>query len=71
MTLIHDIATLTLIMFMPKITELNYRIILDTLASCNYDKESFLLLEFLSAAFSLLMVILQTNSFLFLTISLK
>ena len=37
---------------------------LDTLASRNHDKESFLLLEFLSVAFSLLVIMLQTNSFL-------
>ena len=34
----------------------------DTLASHNYDKESFLLLEFFSAAFSLIVIMLQTNS---------
>ena len=35
---------------------------LDTLASHNHDKESFLLLEFLSAALSLLVIMLQTSS---------
>ena len=35
---------------------------LKKVCNCNYDKESFLLLEFLSAVFSLLVIILQTNS---------
>ena len=48
-------ATLTLIVFMLQIIELRIEEqYLDTLASCNYDKESsLLLLEFLSVAFSL------------------
>ena len=47
----HNTATLTLIMFMLQITELRSKEqYLDTLDSCNYDKDSFLL-EFLSAAF--------------------
>ena len=35
----------------------------DTLDTHNCDNKSFLLLEFFSAAFSLLLIILQTNSF--------
>ena len=62
MTFVCNTATFTLIMFMLQITELRSKEqYLDTLASCNYDKESFLL-EFLSVAFSLLMIIPQTNS---------
>ena len=71
---IHDIATLTLIVFMLLIIELRIgEQYLDTLASCNYDKESsLLLLEFLSVAFSLLVIMLQTNSSLWsFAISLK
>ena len=49
--------------FMLQITKRSKEQYLDTLAACNYDKESsLLLLEFLSAAFSLLMITLQTNS---------
>ena len=63
MTFVCNTATFTLIMFMLQITELRskeqYR---DTLASCSYDKES-LLLEFLSVAFSLIVITPQTNSF--------
>ena len=51
------------IVFMLQITELKEQY-LDTLASRNYAKESFLL-EFLSAAFSLLVITLQTNSSLY------
>ena len=61
MTCVCNTATFTLIVFVLQITELKEQY-LDTLASHNYDKESFLLLEFLSAAFSLLMIMLQTNS---------
>ena len=63
MTFVRNSATFTLIMFMLQITELKEQY-LDTLASCNYDKESFLL-EFLSVAFSPLMIMLQTNSSLY------
>ena len=41
---------------------------LDTLASHNYDKDSFLF-KFLSGAFLLLMIILQTNSSLCFVVS--
>ena len=62
MTLVCNTATFTLIVFMLQITELKSKEqYLDTLASRNYDKESFLL-EFLSVAFPLLVIILQTNS---------
>ena len=62
MTFVCNTATFTLIMFMLQIIELRSKEqYLDTLASCNYDKEPFLL-EFLCAAFSLLMIIPQTNS---------
>ena len=62
MTFVCNTATFTLIMFMLQITELRSKEQYpDTLASCNYDKESFLL-EVLSVAFSLLMIIPQTNS---------
>ena len=55
-------TTLTLIVFMLQITKGSKEQYLGTLAACNYDKESsLLLLEFLSAAFSLLMIMLQTN----------
>ena len=55
--------TFTLIMFMLQTTKRSKEQYLDTLAVCNYDKESsLLLLEFLSAAFSLLLIMLQTNS---------
>ena len=67
MTFICNTATFTLIMFMLQITELKEQY-LDTLASHNYDKESFLL-EFLSAAFSLLMIMLQTNSSVYFGLS--
>ena len=63
MTFVHNTATFTLIMFMLQITELKEQY-LDTFASCNYDKESFLL-EFLSATFSPLMIMLQTKSSLY------
>ena len=62
MTFVHNTATFTLIMFMLQITELRSKEqYLDTLTSCNFDKEPFLL-EFLSVAFSLLVIIPQTNS---------
>ena len=62
MTFVCNTATFTLIMFMLQITELRSKEqYLETLASCNYDKESFLL-ELLSVAFILLMIIPQTNS---------
>ena len=62
MSFVCNTATFTLIMFMLQITELrSIEQYLDTLASHNYDKES-LLLEFLSVAFSLLVIIPQTNS---------
>ena len=62
MTFVCNTATFTLIVFMLQITELRSKEqYLDTLASCNYNKEPFLL-EFLSAAFSLLVIIPQTNS---------
>ena len=62
MTFVFNTTTFTLIVFMLQITELRSKEqYLDTLVSCNYDKEPFLL-EFLSAAFSLLMIIPQTNS---------
>ena len=63
MTFVYNTATFTLIMFMLQITELKEQY-LDTLASHNYDKEPFLL-EFISAAFSLLVIMLQTNSSLY------
>ena len=50
-------------MFMLQITKRSKEQYLDTLAACNYDKESsLLLLEFLSVTFSLLVIMLQTNS---------
>ena len=62
MAFVCNTATFTLIVFMLQITELRSKErYLDTLASCNYDKELFLL-EFLSVAFSLLVIIPQTNS---------
>ena len=66
MTFVCNAATFTLIMFVLQITELKGKEqYLDTFASCNYDKESFLL-EFLSVAFSLLVIMLQTNSSLYI-----
>ena len=60
---ICNTTTVTLIMFMLQITKRSKEQYLDTLAVCNYDKDlSLLLLEFLSAAFSLLVIMLQTNS---------
>ena len=60
---ICNTATFTLIMFMLQITKKSKEQYLDTLVACNYDKESsLLLLEFLSVLFSLLMIMLQTNS---------
>ena len=60
---ICNTATFTLIVFMLQITKRSKEQYLDTLAAHNYDKESsLLLLEFFSAAFSLLMIMLQTNS---------
>ena len=60
---ICNAATFTLIMFMLQITKRSKEQYLDTLAACNYDKDlSLLFLEFLSVAFSLLMIMLQTNS---------
>ena len=65
MTFICNTATFTLIVFVLQITELKCKEqYLDTLASCNYDKESFLL-EFLSVAVSLLVIMLQSNSSLY------
>ena len=64
MTFVSNTATFTLTVYMLHITELRSKEQYpDTLASHNYDKESFLL-EFppLSVAFSLLMMTLQTNS---------
>lgn len=63
MTFVCNTATFTLIVFMLQITELKEQY-LNILASCNYDKDSFLL-EFLSAVFSLLVIMLQTNSSLY------
>ena len=60
---ICNTATLTLIVFMLQITKRSKEQYVDTLATCNYDKESsLLLLEFFSAAFSLLVIMLQANS---------
>ena len=65
MTSICNTATFTLVVFVLQITELKCKEqYLDTLASCNYDKESFLL-EFLSVAVSLLVTMLQSNSSLY------
>ena len=62
MTFVCNTATFTLIVFMLQIMELRSKEqYLDTLASCNYDKEPFVL-EFLSVDFSLLVIIPQTNS---------
>ena len=62
MTFVCNTATFILIMFMLQITELRSKEhYLDTFASHNYEKEPFLL-EFLSVAFSLVMIIPQTNS---------
>ena len=63
MTFVHNTATFTLIMFMLQITELKEQY-LDTFASHNYNKESFLL-EFLSVAVSLFVIMLQSNSSLY------
>ena len=60
---ICNTATLTLIVFMLQITKRSKEQYLDILTACNYDKESsLLLLEFFSVAFSLLVIMLQTNS---------
>ena len=68
MTFVCNAATFTLIVFMQQITELRSKEqYLDTLASCKYDKELYLL-EFLSVAFSLLVIIPQTISFLCLSL---
>ena len=58
---ICNTATFTLIVFMLQITKRSKEQYLDTLAACNYDKDLFLLESF-SVAFSLLVIMLQTNS---------
>ena len=63
MTFICNTATFTLIMSVLQITEKCKEHYVDTLASCSYDEESFLL-EFLVAV-SLLMIMLQSNSSLY------
>ena len=68
MTSICNTATFTLIVFLLQITELKCKKqYLNTLASHNYDQESFLLV-FLSAAFSLLVIMLQTSFSLYFAI---
>ena len=57
---ICNTATLTLIVLMLQITKRSKEQYLDTLAAHNCDKDSFLLLEFLSVSFSLLVIMLQT-----------
>ena len=65
------LATFTLIVFMLQITKRSKEQYLDTPAVHNYDKELFLS-EYFSAAFSLLMIMLQANSSLWsFAISLK
>ena len=58
---ICNTATFTLTVFILQITKRSKEQYLDTLAACNYDKDLFLLESF-SVAFSLLMIMLQTNS---------
>ena len=64
MTFICNTATFTLIGFVLQMTEKCKEQYPDTLASHNYDKESFLS-EVLSAAVSLLMIMLQSISSLY------
>ena len=58
---ICNTATFTLVMFMLQITKRSKEQYLDILAAHNYDKDLFLSESF-SVVFSLLLIMLQTNS---------